>query len=96
MNNKAQSSKSFVLLMLGVTVFVLVVALAFPINNVTQEARQTAALNCSDTSIDSFKKGACVISDAFPPYFIGILMAIGAAFIIGGIKSRWTKKQISF
>jgi len=83
-----RGSTAFLLLMLGVVILVLAIALASPINTVVQESRETGQLNCSDDSIDSFKKGACIISDAYSPYFIGILIALGAGLIGGGIKLR--------
>jgi ABC-type sugar transport system substrate-binding protein len=71
----------FLILMLAVIFFLLGLALASPLNAVVQESRTTAALNCTNSSIDSYKKGACVITDLYSPYFVGILFGIAGAIL---------------
>jgi len=91
MNNKGQTV--FYGFMLGIVVFVLVLALAPPIRDFTYVAMNesvgdTIGLNCSSTD-DSFVKATCIVTDLSLFYFIGILMFIATAivtarFIFGG------------
>lgn len=80
----------FFTLMIGLTVLILAMALAFPLKEVidnttnytgnasTSYANQT--LSCNNDSISTFDKGACIVSDLSMFYFIG-----GLIFLVGSI-----------
>jgi len=74
-------SSFFLVLMLAVIFFVLGLALSTPLNQVVQESRTSALMNCTNTSIDSYQKGACIITDLYSPYFVGILFGIAGAIL---------------
>jgi len=88
-----RGSVLFYALMLGITIFVLALALAPSVSQFTNSAmNETTAdkigLNCSTTD-DNFIKAACVVTDMSLFYFIGtlILMAgviVTAKFYFGG------------
>ena len=69
----------FFVLMMATLFFFLGLALSNPINEVTQESRTNA--DCTNSSIDSFQKGGCIILDLYSPYLIGFIFALGGAFI---------------
>lgn len=71
----------FLALMLGVTFFLLALALSAPLNDVVQEARTSSELNCTNTSIEDVKKGTCVLTDVYTPYFAGILFGLAGAVL---------------
>lgn len=73
-------------LMLGVVCFVLGMALANPMRETIQEARDTDELNCSNPSITQTDEAVCTSLDIMTPTFTGIIfglagMILGAAFL---------------
>jgi predicted permease len=71
-------------LMIGMCIFVLGLALIFPVKQATDNARDTAAnggMDCSNSSISSYTKAACLVSDATQPYFIATVLALGGAVV---------------
>ena len=83
MNKHAQVF--FYTLMLGILVLILALALAGPIKEVVDSTRNQSTsqpgLDCSNSSISIFKKGACVVSDLSLFQFIGGLIFIAGAII---------------
>lgn len=77
----------FFSMMMCVVIIVLALALAAPTKTFTDGARNTTdaiggqGLDCSNTSISSYDKGACILTDLSLPYFILGLIGIGAAFM---------------
>ena len=72
--------------MLGIVVIVLALALAFPVKQSVDTARNSSSgdftgLDCANSSISNFDRGACLITDVTIPYFIIGLIAIGGAII---------------
>lgn len=83
MNGKAQVF--FFTFMLGITILVLALALAFPVKQAVDTARSNSSgdfsgMNCSSPP-DGFYQGACIIEDMTLPYFIIGMIAIGGAVI---------------
>ena len=83
MDKKAQVF--FYTFMIGITIFIIALALAFPVKQVVDTARSNSSgdftgLNCSNPP-DAYYRGACLISDITIPYFIIGLLAIGGAVI---------------
>lgn len=86
MNNNGQVI--FFTFMIGLTVLILAMALAFPIKETIDNATNytgnvtgsAATLDCSNESISIFDKGACVVSDISMFYFVG-----GLIFMVGSI-----------
>jgi len=92
----------FFTLMIGLTVLVLALGLAFPVKQSVDNARNSTqttnitydigngtiangtievlGMDCSNTSISSFNKGACLVADMSLFYFIG-----GLIFMVGSI-----------
>jgi hypothetical protein len=72
--------------MLGLVVIILALALVPVIKQSTDNARNatsgdTLGLDCSNSSISMFDKGACLTTDLTQPYFFGTLIAIGGAIL---------------
>lgn len=71
--------------MLSVTIIVLALALAGPVQVVTSNAMQNdtgfGEMNCTSTS-DIYVKSACVTTDLTTPYFFGGLVTI-AGLVMG-------------
>ena len=86
MNKRGQTL--FVSLMLGVILFLLGLALAYPLNKITQDAmaqtNSTAgietALNCT-TATTYQEKANCTVVDLFNPLWIGTLFGLGGLLI---------------
>jgi len=84
MNDRGQVI--FFTFMIGLTVLVLAMALAFPVSqgveNTTNNTGNstTANLDCGNSSISTFDKGACIVSDISTFYFVG-----GLIFLVGSI-----------
>ena len=88
MNNRGQVI--FFTFMLALTVIVLALGLAFPvketIDNATNSSNNSQAtdpsgtLNCNNSTLSNFDKGACVVADMSMFYFLG-----GLIFIAGSI-----------
>lgn len=83
MNNKAQSLGIFAGIMVGLMVFIVAVQFIGPIKEQIQDARDVSALDCTNSSITTAMKGTCIIVDWTLPYFIAIIIAVGAGTIIG-------------
>jgi len=79
MNNKAQVL--IFSLMLGVTMIVLILALAGPIKTQIDATRNATGLNCTNPAITSFDKATCVVVDINMAYFIGGVLFIAGAVI---------------
>jgi hypothetical protein len=76
--------------MVGLCIIILALALAKPVTDFSTTARNNTTatdlgLNCTDTTISNYNKGACVVTDLYSPYFIGILLFIGGAILISKI-----------
>lgn len=86
MNKKAQVI--FFTLMIGITVLVVALGLAFPVKQATDIATNYTGnvsgtainLDCGNSSISTFDKGACLVTDLSMFYFIG-----GLIFMVGSI-----------
>ena len=84
MNKKAQVF--FFTLMLGITIFVLILALSGPIKNQIDSIRNETTieggegLNCTSPLISNFDKGACVVADLTIFHFIA-----GTIFLAGAV-----------
>jgi len=92
MNNRAQIF--FYSLMLGILVLVLALALASPVKEIvdstrnqstsvlyTNQSTSSPGLDCSNSTISIFDKGACVVSDLSIFHFIGGLIFMAGAII---------------
>jgi len=77
-------------LMLGMVVIILAMALAPAGNEMISSAMNVTTadafgLDCTNSSISNFDKGACVVTDFSLFYFFGGLIFIGGAVIVGRI-----------
>lgn len=79
MNNKGMAA--FVMLMLGVTFFILGLALANPLKLVIVEASTTAELNCT-TPPSYYEQTVCTAMDFIHPFYIGLIFGF-AGIVIG-------------
>lgn len=87
MNKKG--SAAFVMLMLGIVFFVLGMALAPSLKEVTTDSRSTAELNCSDPTVlaNQQSHAICTQIDIFQPLWIGIMFGL-AGLLLAGIAIR--------
>lgn len=89
MNNLGQAF--FLMLMIGICIIILALALAPIVNEFNDDARNTttqdgaAGLDCGNTSISDFQNAGCIVNDITTSSFVGVLLAIGLAVIIGRI-----------
>ena len=78
----------FYTLMLGIVIIVLALALGTPVKDMVDSARNEttdegqAGLDCTNTTISDFNKGACVVADLTIFHFVGGLLFIAGAVII--------------
>ena len=80
MNKKGQVI--FYGFMLGIVVIVLALALAPPVKEFIDDARNTTTgMDCGNSSISDFDKAACIAVDLNGWYFIGGLIMIGGIII---------------
>ena len=86
MNNNGQTI--FFTFMIGLTILVLALALAFPVKEIVDNATNYSesatgnqqTLDCANDSISTYDKGACLITDMSMFYFIG-----GLIFLVGSV-----------
>ena len=89
MNNHGQAF--FLTLMIGVCIIIIALAFAPVINEFNDDARNTTAsdgnvgLDCANTSISDFQNAACIANDITTASFVGILLALGLAIIVGKV-----------
>lgn len=90
MDNKAIVS-FFLALMIGVSIIILALAFAPIINEFNDDSRNTttqdgaSGLDCTNTSISDFQNAACITNDITSASFVGFLLAIGLAVMVGRI-----------
>ena len=78
----------FFAFMIGLTVLVLALGLAFPVKQIVDDTTNYSgnstssgqSLNCNNASLSTYDKGACVVADMSMFYFIG-----GLIFLVGSI-----------
>jgi len=81
MNKKAQTV--FVGIMIAVVVFVTAVVMIEPIKDFIDTARSPSNLDCDNSSINVYKRGTCVLAGMYLPYFFGVVVLAGAAYVTG-------------
>lgn len=74
LNKKAQTGLFF-LLMIGIVMFILAFALASPLIDTSNSAREN--LNCSNLSIQTYQKVTCGVVDIVSPWMIGLILGLG-------------------
>jgi hypothetical protein len=77
-------------LMVSLCIIILALALAKPTTDFSSTAMgNTTAdhlgLNCTDGSIDNYYRGACIVTDLYAPYLIGIMLFLAGGIIISKI-----------
>ena len=78
----------FFTLMIGLTVLILALALAFPVKQASDNATNYSnnasgtqqTLDCNNDSISDFDKASCIVTDLSIFYYIG-----GLIFLVGSI-----------
>lgn len=76
--------------MIGLVVLILALALAPAVKQSTDLARNESTnssigLDCNNESISNFDKAGCVATDIMLPYFIGFVLLLAGAIVIGRI-----------
>ncbi len=89
--NKSGSVIIFTM-MLGMTIIIVALALAPPVQEVTEAAMNatvgdTFGLDCSNESISSFNKATCIATDLSMFYFLGALIFIGGFVLTVKVRS---------
>lgn len=73
--------------MTAIVVFIMAVQFIDPIKDQITDARDVTALDCGNTSISTGNKATCIVVDWTLPYFIAMIIAVGAGMITGfGVK----------
>lgn len=81
----------FLTLMIGICVIILALAFAPVVNEFNDDARNTTAsdgnvgLDCANTSISDFQNAACISNDITSASFVGLLLALGLAIVVGKV-----------
>lgn len=71
--------------MIALVVIVLALALASPVKSFTDEARNESNMDCENSSISDFDKGACIVADITIFHFVGGLIFIAGAVLTARI-----------
>jgi Trk-type K+ transport system membrane component len=77
----------FYSLMLGITILIVALSLAFPVKQQVDSIRNTTTLDgsqgldCTNTSISNFDKGTCIVADLTIFHFVGGLIFIALAVL---------------
>ena len=66
--------------MIFVTILVLAMALAYPVKESVDTARNSDNMNCTNTALSSFDKAACLATDTMTFLFIGFLIFLGGVY----------------
>lgn len=74
-------------LMVGIVIMLLGIYFAKPITDLTTGAMQNTTetalgLNCTDGSIDNYRKATCIATDLIAPYFVGLLIFLGGGILV--------------
>lgn len=69
--------------MTAIIVFIMAVQFITPIKDQIIDARDVSALDCTNTSISTGNKATCIVVDWALPYFIAMIIAVGAGLITG-------------
>lgn len=92
MNRMNRSGITFFLtLMLGICIIILGLALAPVVKEFNEDARNTTTqdgaegLDCSNSSISDFQNAGCITHDIAAATFVGFLIAMGLAVLIGKV-----------
>lgn len=81
----------FLTFMIGVCVIILALSFAPIVKDFNDNARNTTTwdgangLDCSNVSISDFQNAGCIANDITTSSFVGILIAIGLAVIMGKV-----------
>lgn len=67
--------------MIAVLLFIFALVLIEPIKEQTTQARNTTNLDCTNNSISTGNRMACIAVDWYLPGFIGICIAVALAYI---------------
>tara|TARA_Y100000310_G_C20285165_1_gene624511 strand:+ start:225 stop:482 length:258 start_codon:yes stop_codon:yes gene_type:complete len=79
MNNKGQVI--FFTLMIAIVFIIIALALSPGLKIHIDEMRGDTNLDCGNSSISTFDKGTCFITDLSMPYFIGALIFLAGVII---------------
>jgi len=66
---------------IGIIIFLLGMSFINPLKDVLDETRAADQLDCANTSISDGQKMTCLVTDAFLPYFILAVLAVGGAWV---------------
>jgi len=80
MNRRGQAM--LVGVMIAIFVFVFAIICIPALKEVTNLARGTTSLDCTNSSISTGNKMTCLIVDLYLPYFVGALLAGSVAYIL--------------
>lgn len=78
-NNKGQIM--FVGIMICIMAIITTIMLIEPMKEFLNIAVDTDHLDCSNTSISTGEKAACVITDWILPYFVGVCFAVAISWV---------------
>lgn len=78
MNRKAQQAIAG--WMIAIILFIAAVQMINPMKSFASTARNSANLDCDNSSITLGEKSTCVMIDFFTFYFIGMALVAGAVF----------------
>jgi len=83
MKNNRRGQAVVVGFMIAVFLFICAVAFIQPIKEFVEIARDYDHLGCAYDNLTTGVRATCIITDAFLPYFFGIVCAVGLAYLGG-------------
>lgn len=81
MNNKGQVA--FLTMMIGIVIIILSLAFAPGLKTQIDTTRGVSGLDCTNSSISTFDKATCIVTDLNLFYFVGGLIFVAGAVIMG-------------
>lgn len=79
----------FLMFMIGICIIIIGLAFAPVVNEFNDDARNTttqdgaSGLDCANSSISDFQSAACITNDITSASFVGFLLALGLAVMVG-------------
>ena len=73
-----------------IIVFIMAVQFIDPIKDQIIDARAVDALDCTNSSISTGNKATCIVVDWTLPYFIAMIIAVGAGMLTGFATAKKT------
>ena len=79
MNNSGQVA--IYSIMIGILVFLIVLAVSPLLKEITEEARDSSHLDCDNASISTGTKATCIVTDLYLFGFVAAILGAGISYL---------------